>query len=282
MTGKVVYRCPAFCAPLLSKNEAEELAEASGDLGVDPSSDSFAQRRKNIGFVICISGTWFQINHDYFNQAQDYNDFSGGYRRYYRQLPSAFIQSDVSQKLLNRFQKIYSIPDGKLVLVQVQSSVVSPDDEGQCLTGQGIHSDGADRAMLACLKRENVFGARNAVFFDSLGKQMVVPPTTLEEGEVLFWEDNAVYHYVEPAQLLDDSHSGERTVLIAHYPAEHYISGHSNLNNKLPPSGLHPPYMMERSKVSGPVQNVFPSKLEKHFETASLSSEIVSETSSTR
>lgn len=65
----------------------------------------------------------------------------------------------------------------------------------------------------------------------------------LKEGEVMFWNDNEVYHYVEPVRLDDTNKGGQRTVLIAHYPAMHYITGKPNPNSTLPPSGFHPPHI---------------------------------------
>jgi len=236
---------PAFISPIISAAESSDILQACGELGPDPSSLHFANRTKNIAFVLCLNGRWFQLNHGFFNQHAGYNDFSGGYRRHYRQLPAAFVDSLPAQRLLHAFKDTYAIPDGKLVLVQVQATNLTPHNQGKCLTGQGIHSDGADCAMLACLRRENVSGARSAVFRDADGDDSVVSPHVLEEGEVLFWRDNEVYHYVEPARLVDDECDGTRAVLIAHYPAMHYITGGQNMKNTLPPSGKHPRYVTE-------------------------------------
>ncbi|NEO86598.1 MAG: 2OG-Fe dioxygenase family protein [Spirulina sp. SIO3F2] len=223
----------AFTALLLCQSERSELIAASGELGPDPSSKFFTERTKNIAFVLSINGRWFQINQNYFNQAAYYNDFSGGYKRYYRELPRTFIECPVAQKLLSRFQSTFDIPQGELVLVQVQTSHVYPSDETRCLTGQGIHSDGADKAMLICLQRHNISGARNALYRDPEGEKPVLKPFVLQEGEVLFWEDNRVFHSVEPAQVMPPAIAGSRTVLIAHYPAFHYLSGQANPNNQL-------------------------------------------------
>lgn len=241
----------AFILPLLDSTETSELLAVSGTLGVDPSSEHFANRTKSIAFVLNVEGRWFQINQDYFNQASEYNDFSGGYKRFYDELPRQFIQSSVTQRLLTNFQTIYNIPEGHLILVQVQSSNISPDDEGKCLTGQGIHSDGADRAMLVCLERDNVVGAHSSVFEDADGEKPLIDRVVLEEGNTMFWKDNEIYHYVEPARLEDHDYDGTRTVLIAHYPAMHYITGKTNQNNVLPPSGKHPKGIETKHWIDG-------------------------------
>lgn len=231
---------------VLSVDEALAVERAAGKLGGDESSVNFASRRKNIAFVIRVSGTWLSLRQDYFNQAEDYNDRTGGYRRYYRELPAEFVQQPEVIKLLDAFADKFSVPDGQMSLVQVQTSVIGTDDEGKCLTGQGIHSDGADVAMIAVLRRENVAGACSAVFADPAGENTLFGPQPLQGGEVVYWQDNAVYHYVEPARRFDRKKKGYRTVLIAHYPATHYISGKKNLNNTLPPSGVHPPYLLKK------------------------------------
>ena len=223
----------AFTIPLLSSSEAHELILACGELGPDPSSQYFADRTKNIAYVICIDEKWYQIRLDYFTQPHQYNDFSGGYRRYYREMSQAFLECEAAQKLLFAFKSINNIPDKEPILVQVQTSHVNVNTQDQCLTGQGIHSDGADRAMLACLARENITGARNAIYADIKGDRALIDPFFLEEGQALMWHDNKVFHYVEPAQVVDPQWQGRRTVLIAHYPATHYMNGKINPNNLL-------------------------------------------------
>lgn len=212
-----------------------------GELGPDPISDGFVSRTKSIAFVICTRGRWFHVHQDFLIQAEGYNaSGGGGFKRYYRELPMEFIQSDTTQKLLNKFKKVCKIPDGELVIVQVQTSHLCPENEGMCLTGQGLHSDGANRAIIACLRRNNVCGAQTAVYKDADGEELILGPRVLGEGEVLFWEDNTTYHYVGPAKLADPTRDGSRTVLIAHYPAYYAVTGEMNPENTLPISGIHP------------------------------------------
>ncbi|NJN39508.1 MAG: 2OG-Fe dioxygenase family protein [Acaryochloridaceae cyanobacterium CSU_3_4] len=190
----------AFITPILTKHEAAELMAACGELGPDPSSTYFTKRAKNIAYVICLEGQWFQIRADYFIQPQEYNDFSGGYKRSYREMPKEFIDCSATQKVLFAFKSAYQIPDKEPVLVQVQTSHINANNAGQCLTGQGIHSDGADRAILVCLDRNNITGANNAVYGDLAGHQVILPAFQLEEGHAMLWHDDKVFHHVGPAQ----------------------------------------------------------------------------------
>ncbi len=223
----------ALTMPLLDTAEAEELISSCGELGPDPSSDYFTTRTKNIAYVLCLNGEWFQIRAHFFIQPHQYNDFSGGYKRCYREMPKEFLDCEATKKVLNAFKRAYNIPDNEPILVQVQQSHVTADNEGQCLTGQGIHTDGADRAILVCLERNNIEGAKNAIYTDLEGNSALINPFVLEEGHGLLWHDNQVFHNVEPAQSIEKEKEGTRTVLIAHYPAIHYLTGTINPNNTL-------------------------------------------------
>ncbi|MFK8183652.1 MAG: 2OG-Fe dioxygenase family protein [Phormidesmis sp.] len=223
----------ATTTSLLSETEATEILTASGELGPDPSSNHFTARTKNVAYVLCINGAWFQIRARCFTQPQQYNDFSGGYKRCYREMPQPFLASEATQKVLNTFKATYDIPDNEPILVQVQESHITADNAGQCLTGQGIHSDGADRAMLVCLKREHVEGAESAIYADLEGKRSLINPFVLNAGQAMLWHDNKVFHSVQPAQVSAPHATGSRTVLIAHYPAVHYLNGTINPNNTL-------------------------------------------------
>ena len=223
----------ALSTPLLSPSETLELLSSCGSLGPDPSSQHFTKRTKSIAYVMCIEGQWFQLRADFFSQPQQYNDFSGGYKRFYRELPADFLGCTATQKVLSAFKKTYQLPEKELMLVQVQTSHINHNNINQCLTGQGIHSDGADRAMLVCLERDNVTHAESAIYRDLHGHRAVLDPFILEEGHGLLWQDNQVFHHVAPAQLADPQTDGSRTVLIAHYPAFHYLSGKTNPNNTL-------------------------------------------------
>ncbi|MEO1392189.1 MAG: 2OG-Fe dioxygenase family protein [Cyanobacteria bacterium J06634_5] len=226
-------RSMATTTPLLSDAETSQLIAACGELGPDPSSDHFTTRTKNVAYVLCIQGEWFQIRAHCFTQPQQYNDFSGGYKRCYQEMPKTFLTCPATKKVLNTFKATYNIPDNEPVLVQVQQSHVTADNAGQCLTGQGIHSDGADRAILVCLERDRIQGAESAIYADLKGVRSLISPFVLQPGQAMLWHDNQVFHHVQPAQVTEGATHGSRTVLIAHYPAVHYLNGSINPNNTL-------------------------------------------------
>lgn len=223
----------AVTMPMLDDSEASAVLSSCGELGVDPSSDYFTKRTKNIAYVMCINEEWFQLDAQCFTQPEKYNDFSGGYKRCYQKMPQQFLKCEATKKVLNTFKSTYNIPDRELILVQVQKSHVTNENAGKCLTGQGIHTDGADRAMLVCLERHNIAGAESAIYADLDGKRSLINPFILAPGSAMLWHDNHVFHHVQPARVVEPDNESTRTVLIAHYPAIHYLQGTVNPNNTL-------------------------------------------------
>ena len=103
------------------------------------------------------------------------------------------------------------------------------------LKSSGIHTDGHDHSMLLCLSRENITGAENSIYHDMEGKDVFMDDFVLKEGSALLWEDNKVFHYVNPASLIDVKKEGVRTMMLLGYPAYWVITGGTNPNNTLGP-----------------------------------------------
>jgi len=271
----------AYVKPLLDEDEARDFLDSCGELGPDPTSRHFVERKKCIGYLAKMHGRWFQVNDvDHIFQNSSYNDFTGGFKRKFQMFPRTFIECPAVQKVMDEFQAAFNFPDGKLVFVNVQSShidvnnsvpgsaydihVSPPDGDSndlseailsepdqlvagdsntkqskpthqlqQSITGQGIHTDGLDHGMILCLKRDNVGGAKNSIYGDVMGADVLMDPFVLEEGNALIWQDNKVFHYVSPASLVDKSKGGIRTVLILLYPGNLLVTGEPNPNNTL-------------------------------------------------
>ena len=211
-------------------------------LGIDASSEYFMQRKKSIAYAIVIKGQVFCLQTNWFLQPAKYNDFSGGYKRSYKLLPEALVRKHLSDFILS-FHRKFNLPDGAIILLQLQQSIVetgaSGDKSTRCssnandITGQGIHTDGLDCAAILCIERTNVNGALNSLYADLDGETTLLEPTTLCEGDALFFQDNSLYHYVSDAQPIDTSEDLKRTVLIAHYPSHVLLTGKENPRNSL-------------------------------------------------
>ena len=217
----------------MSPAEAAEALEACGPPGPDPSSAFFTPRRKSIAYVMRIGSNWFQLHADYFVQPERYNDFSGGYRRHFDQIDPGFVDHPAARKGLEAFERFFGLPEQELLLVQVQTSDIREDDPHRSLTGQGIHTDGHDHAMILCLERTNVTGAENSIHAELDGSSPVIHPFVLTPGDVLAWHDNRVFHSVAPARPADPTRPASRTVMLVHHPATHSLTGEINGNNDL-------------------------------------------------
>jgi len=242
-------------------SEEDRAAILSGiALGHDPSSAHFAARTKAIRFVTIIQGKPMAFAQNYFVQNADYNDFSGGLRRVYSLIPSEWIEeSGPVGKMVLQFAEYYRIPEKTVILVQIQTSFMRELNRTESITGQGIHTDGADRACIVCLHRgSGIFGPANQFHAKLDGSKPLTEPKILEHGEACFFKDNEVYHYVTPggckkgadasaasapapsSETQEASVAGatagavnQRTIMIMHAPAEIYMMGIENKNNTL-------------------------------------------------
>lgn len=206
-------------------------------LSEDPSSKHFAKRHKAIRFATIINGRVQTFTQNYFLQDVEYNDFSGGLRRYYGLINEDLFEpgAPVAKVVLN-FAKYYGIPEKTAILIQIQTSYFDQTKTRASVTGQGIHTDGADRAMLVCLHRgDKLEGAEN-VFHASLdGTEPLCEELPLQNREGLYFKDNSLYHTVTRAAAgkYQNLEQVSRTMMIMHAPAEIYMQGLPNPNNTL-------------------------------------------------
>ena len=233
-----------FFPNVMPSNEVQSVMEyASTSLGEDPSSKYFISRSKSIAFVLLVGDNIYPLQRNYFIQNSSYNDFSGGYRRYYSTIPDNVIQSSLKRSILH-FARYWRVPDRSILLVQLQRSSIHPSEvhdkeekvfaQGQNdVTGQGIHTDGSDRAMILCCERENVLGAENCFHGSLAGDKPLCEPLALAAGDALYFRDNAIFHHVSDAFPADPAKNMHRTMLLIHYPGEIYLEGDKNAANSL-------------------------------------------------
>ena len=222
----------------LSKFSSSRGNEPSCAMGLDPSSKYFCTRYKAIRYVTWMKMSsskdlaWpLSISANYFIQSAKYNDFSGGYKRSYSIIPDEIILDEDMQTLICEFAEAARLPDGALLLIQIQTTVPT-DNTPRDVTGQGIHTDGTDSAAMLIISRKNVNGAVSGIYADLDGKQPLMKKQ-LEPGATIFWRDNSIFHDVSDICLKDASKPGERTVMIIHTDARCLLCGNSNSNNSL-------------------------------------------------
>lgn len=240
----------SFKSSLLNERDRIALSKfADWGLGEDPSSAHFMLRKKAIVYVMMIDGQVYCLQRNNFHQSQKYNDFSGGYKRYYSTLPENLVQDHLAD-VIKEFVQTYNLPNYACILLQLQRSLtpgtsfleifhpifgISSEKNRNAadITGQGIHTDGADRAGIICIDRVNVEGAENALYADLEGKDELFSSSVLKEGDALFFKDNSLYHSVSDAKPIDPKKDLKRTVVIMHYPGLHYLTGNDNASNLL-------------------------------------------------
>jgi len=224
---------------IMSDAERQHILENTV-LSEDPSSKHFAKRHKAIRFATIINGRVQTFTQNYFLQDVEYNDFSGGLRRYYGLINEDLFEpgAPIAKVVLN-FAKYYGIPEKTAILIQIQTSYFDKKEYAKTrasVTGQGIHTDGADRAMLVCLHRgDKLEGAKN-VFHASLdGTEPLCEELPLQNREGLYFKDNSLYHTVTRAAVgkYQNLEQVSRTMMIVHAPAEIYMQGLPNPNNTL-------------------------------------------------
>ena len=197
-------------------------------LGHDPSCEFFAHRLKAIRFVTIINGHIVPFSQNYFMQNERYNNFRGGDKQYYNLLPDDMLTDDPMGdqgpycRIIKRFANYYNIQEKTTILIQVQTSTIAKktkekqirkhsdgddqsdqsDQSAESITGQGIHSDGADRAALVCLHRgSSIIGAQNQFHAQLDGSKPLSEFITLENSDGCVFKDNDIFHYVSPGKL---------------------------------------------------------------------------------
>lgn len=206
------------------------------ELSKDSTSSFFAARSKAIRYVRVQNGRVETLEQDYFIQHEGYNDFSGGFKRHFKLIPEELFESGLVDVIL-KFTRYYCIPDGTVLFVQLQTSRLEETSRRQSITGQGIHTDGHERAMLVCMHRgSHVRGALNQFHQQLDGSEPLCDPVLVEAGDGVMFKDNEIYHYVTPGKgisALGGDADTRRTMLLIHSPAENNLDGSVSKTNSL-------------------------------------------------
>lgn len=217
---------------MFTSSEAAELLSLSKPLGPDPYVDT---RTKSIRYVMLgTDGRFRKLSQDYFVQPRIYNDNPklGGNKRQYKLLPDNCIDSKLMQKVLHQYKDHKLICPGTVLLIQIQET--RAPTRVDCITEQGIHTDGTDDALIACLERSNGKGAANEFYEDVNGHHRLTMPTVLEAGDSVLWKDNAIYHNVTPFSSANpNAGPAFRSILLINSDASFLLDGVPNENNKL-------------------------------------------------
>ena len=86
------------------------------ECGHDKTMDNGISRRKSIAFIFHIKDNVYALDQDYFIQSENYNTSSGGFKRYYKQIPQSWIQEHMREPYF-KFAEINRIPEFSLTLL---------------------------------------------------------------------------------------------------------------------------------------------------------------------
>ena len=101
------------------------------------------------------------------------------------------------------------------------------------VTGQGVHTDGANNQAIICIERYNTQGAETQFYSDMDGNYPLTEPFILESGQGVFFRDNKLYHSVLNMTKILPQVGARRTVLLITDFAEMFLLGKENPNNTL-------------------------------------------------
>ncbi|CAL4112146.1 unnamed protein product [Meganyctiphanes norvegica] len=215
-----------FFKGILSPTESKELCEFvwNTGLGADPTSKNFLERNKNIRFIKVLEKGFETNDQSWYMQSEQYNDYSGGFKRYYDLIPEHLVMGPMYNVIASYIDYL-KIPTNTIFMIQLQSSIIRATDNGDGdITGQGIHTDGCDDAMLVCIDRDNVQGAESQFHASLDGTQPLGDSTILEAGDGVIFRDNKLFHYVTKATTTEPV--ARRTMILIHSP----FDGSGDLN----------------------------------------------------
>ena len=107
------------------------------------------------------------------------------------------------------------------------------NQDSKDVTGQGVHSDGANNQGIIVIERNNTHGAETQFFENIDGSNPLTEPFILNPTQGVFFRDNKMYHTVHSMSKSKPNLDARRTILLITDFAEMFLLGKSNPNNSL-------------------------------------------------
>jgi hypothetical protein len=153
----------------------------------------FRKRRYGLG-TLSSGGVKWVDRADAFYQSELINSYSGGMKRYYdpiglcvKEYVDTVLIKEVSEFLPSAF---YSLGVHQMRVVTENNRIGMPAPEG-------IHQDGFDFVVTACVSVNNIVGG-NSILVDSKDHGNLVYEKILNPFEMLLFDDRIHAHYVSP------------------------------------------------------------------------------------
>ncbi|PRP88668.1 hypothetical protein PROFUN_02764 [Planoprotostelium fungivorum] len=149
------------------------------------------------------------LEHRALQQSAAYNPAHGDLRRDYPPVPSSLLERPDFERLILDYARFFKIAPEDTILFQLQRI--------DCLT------DRPGRVAVEVMNRDNITGAETQISTDSKGENIVYRHT-LQEGEGMYLNDRAFYHYGTDIFVADPASSdrGVRDIVLMSAPSQQH------------------------------------------------------------
>lgn len=169
-------------------------------------------RFKSIFRAMIKNGEVKETEHGPLYQSARWNPTHGDIVRDYPLMKSEFRA--MLYPLVKAFAESFNVMDGKEMLIQAQRITAQSGKSG-LPTVEGWHQDGCKHLAIYLADRRNCAGGISQLSYNK--GQDIVFSKALNPGEMLFVNDETLYHYVTPiSQVEHDAHAWRDIVIITH------------------------------------------------------------------
>lgn len=221
----------SYCPNFISSDECREIMDSVGELSTKNNGEVELQndvpRSKKIAYVINFKqengeNTYDILSQSHLKQNVTYNDFNGGYNRYYERIPESYLETSGMKKILDKHYATFKLPNKTVTLCSIQKSVFTNAVIDKQITGQGLHTDGNKYASIINVELENMIQTPVNEFWSILERTeehgITKDTVTLHKrvnmkvGDFISFRDDQMYHsindepekYIEQIKIKDD------------------------------------------------------------------------------
>ena len=150
-------------------------------------------------------------------QTVDYNNLNGGIARHYEPIEDRIRKGGTFDSLLTLGARVSGAlaPFSRWHIEAHQFRITADGTQNGQPTPEGVHRDGVTFVLMALVDRDNVTGGESTVY--GVEKQPLNSFTLTEPRELVFVNDERVFHGVSPVLQDDSSRPGHRDVLVITY-----------------------------------------------------------------
>lgn len=187
----------------------QSLASSFNRLPLDPYIEGKFRRRRLSRFI-APKGQLRALPHQEFTQSNQYNHLLGNIRREYEELEADVAMSNQFIEMLNILATNLHLNLETSVLGVHQIRITVEKNHSGHPAPEGIHKDGFDYIAIICVNRTDIVGGHTELYKNP--DEVPVFSKVLKTGQMLFVDDQYLFHYTSPVQPLDQD--GHRDVFV--------------------------------------------------------------------